>query len=95
MDFGQAIRTLRKEHDMTQVQLAERCSVSRNAVSAWETGIGYPPKAAVERICRAFDIPVAYFILESIEEGDIPERNREVFLTLLSPLRNLLLDKEP
>lgn len=80
---------------MTQGDLAERCFVSKSTVSAWETGSAYPPKKSVERICRAFRIPVAYFILESIEDDDIPERSREMFLSLLGPMRNLLLDNEP
>ena len=94
MDFGQAIRTLRKERNMTQGQLAERCFVSTNAVSAWETGRAYPPKSSVERLCQAFGVPVAYFVTESIEERDFPEKNRDLCLELLKPLRNLLLDGE-
>jgi len=80
---------------MTQAQLAERCFVSNNTVSAWETGGSYPPKSSVERLCRAFGVPVAYFVLESIEDCDVPGKNRDTYIALLSPLRNLLLDREP
>lgn len=95
MDFGHAIRRLRKEHDMTQGQLAELCFVSKTTVSAWENDRTFPPKGSAERLCKAFGIPVAYFILEGIEEQDVPEKHRDVFLTLLKPMRNFLLEKEP
>lgn len=91
MDFGQAIRTLRKEQNMTQAQLAERCFVSSNAVSAWETGGAYPPKSSVERLCKAFGVPVAYFMMASIEECDFPEEKRILYRTQLEPLRRELL----
>lgn len=95
MDFGQAIRRLRQEQNMTQAQLAEACGTSDGAVSMWETGKAYPPKGAIERVCHALGVPTLYLVLTSIEERDIPDRNRDVYLALLKPLRNLLLDKEP
>lgn len=36
---GAAIRTLRVKQHLTQVQLAERISVSDKTVSKWETGV--------------------------------------------------------
>lgn len=42
--FGIRIRTLRKERDLTQLQLAEYVGVSQTAVAAWETGKREVPK---------------------------------------------------
>jgi transcriptional regulator with XRE-family HTH domain len=42
--FGDRIRTLRKERDLTQLQLAEYVGVSQTAVGAWETGKREVPK---------------------------------------------------
>jgi transcriptional regulator with XRE-family HTH domain len=42
--FGERIRTLRKERDLTQLQLAEYVGVSQTAVAAWETGKRAVPK---------------------------------------------------
>lgn len=42
--FGDRIRALRKERDLTQLQLAEYIGVSQTAVAAWETGKREVPK---------------------------------------------------
>ena len=42
--FGDRIRTLRKERDLTQIQLAEYVGVSQTAVGAWESGKREMPK---------------------------------------------------
>lgn len=94
MNIGQAIKELRLKHGMTQTELAERIYMSTTAVSSLETGKAYPPKATVERICKAFGIPTSYLLLASIEREDIPEEKRVLYRTLLEPLRNELLDKQ-
>lgn len=92
MDLGQAIKTLRMKQQMTQAELAERVGMSINAVSQIELGKTMPPKATVERLCRAFGIPVSYLLLASIDEQDIPEEKRVLYRTLLEPLRNELIE---
>jgi len=42
--FGDRIRTLRKERDLTQMQLAEYVGVTQTAVAAWESGKREVPK---------------------------------------------------
>ena len=42
MELSEKIQKLRKEHNMTQEQFAEKLFVSRTAVSKWETGRGMP-----------------------------------------------------
>ena len=39
MKLGQNIAIYRKEAGLTQEQLAEKCEVSRQAVTKWESGI--------------------------------------------------------
>lgn len=40
--LGSFLKQLRKEHDMTQEQLAEKLGVTNRTVSRWETGINIP-----------------------------------------------------
>lgn len=42
MDISEKILKLRKANNLTQEQLAEQLQVSRQAVSKWESGPGYP-----------------------------------------------------
>lgn len=93
MDLGNAIKTLRVNHNWTQGQLAERLGMSVPAVSSIETGKSYPPKSTVERICEAFEISPALFLISTIEEDDFPEEKKVLYRASLVPLRNELLKK--
>ena len=42
MGFAENLRELRKERGLSQEDLAELLDVSRQAVSKWEQGMGYP-----------------------------------------------------
>jgi transcriptional regulator with XRE-family HTH domain len=93
MNVGQAIKTLRQKNGMTLVQLAARCGMSKTALCNLEKGRAYPPKATVEKLCQAFDIPQSFLLMASIEESDIPEEKRVLYHALLVPLRDELLTK--
>ena len=94
MDIGQAIKTLRLKHNMTQTQLAEKCSMSTNAICYLETGRNFPPKATLERICSVLGVPQSYLLLASIGEDDFPEKKRILYRTQLEPLRNELFSDQ-
>ena len=42
MKFGDNLRALRRENEISQEKLAEKVGVSRQSVSKWETGETYP-----------------------------------------------------
>ena len=42
MSFSENLKQVRKEHHLSQEELAEMLDVSRQAVSKWEQGQGYP-----------------------------------------------------
>ena len=47
MTFGQTIKSLRREANMTQEKLAELLSISPQAVSRWETDVAMPDISAL------------------------------------------------
>lgn len=55
---GTMIKRLRESRKMTQLQLAERLSVSDKAISKWETGRGYPDIALIESLAEALGVSV-------------------------------------
>ena len=42
MSFADNLQLIRKEKHLSQEELAEKISVSRQAISKWEQGSGYP-----------------------------------------------------
>ena len=55
---GTHIKRLRAAKRMTQEELAEQLHVTRQAVSAWETGKALPDVEPLERIAAALDADV-------------------------------------
>lgn len=55
MGFNENLQNLRKIKNMSQEQLAEKLDVSRQAVSKWESGNGYPETEKLITICEIFD----------------------------------------
>ena len=59
---GTHIRRIRTERHMTQEQLAEKLFVTRQAVSAWETGKALPDVETLERIAAALEVDMTEVI---------------------------------
>ena len=56
--LGDMIATLRKEHNMTQLQLAEKMNITDRAVSKWETGKAMPDASIMLELCDILGITV-------------------------------------
>ena len=59
---GTAIRELRTQRGLTQLQLAQLLDVSDKTVSKWETGKGYPDITLLEPIANAFGVSLTELI---------------------------------
>ncbi|WP_298019904.1 helix-turn-helix domain-containing protein [uncultured Dysosmobacter sp.] len=68
------IRRLRTAKHMTQEELAERLFVTRQAVSAWETGKALPDVETLERIAEALGVEVAEIIYGSAPQSPNPRQ---------------------
>lgn len=55
MNFGENLQNLRKLKNYSQEDLADKLQVSRQAVSKWESGTGYPETEKLISICELFD----------------------------------------
>jgi len=59
---GQNIAKLRKQHNLTQQDLAERLDVTDKAISRWENGVGYPDVTIFPRLAEIFGVSVDYLM---------------------------------
>ena len=62
MSFGENLRLIRKEKGITQEGLAEMLQVSRQAVSKWEAGTGYPETDKLLTIARELNVSLDYLM---------------------------------
>ena len=62
MTFGQTIKKLRKEANMTQENLAELLSISPQAVSRWETDVAMPDISLLPPLANLFDVTTDYLL---------------------------------
>ncbi len=58
MKLKEKLSLLRKRHGMTQMDLAERLNISRQAVSRWERGTAEPSTGNLVSIGKLFGVPV-------------------------------------
>ena len=84
MILGERIKTLRKQSNLSQEQLAQRLSVSRQAITKWETDAGTPDIDNLKALSCLFNISLDELLLnkktqnkdylyESTTEYDIEE----------------------
>lgn len=58
MTFGEKLKKLRNDNNITQEQLAEKIYVTRTAVSKWETGRGFPAIDSLKLISGLFGVSI-------------------------------------
>lgn len=70
MRFGEKLSFLRKQHDITQMELAEKLDISRQAVSRWECGLADPSTEKLISIGKLFGVSVDSLVNEDIQIQD-------------------------
>jgi transcriptional regulator with XRE-family HTH domain len=59
--LGQKLRKLRKEQNLTQLELAQQVGITNGQVSTIERGVSSPSLATLHRIARALNVPMNEF----------------------------------
>ena len=80
--IGTFMKTLRKEKNMTQEQLAEHLGVSNRTVSRWETGSNMPDISLLTEIAEFFDVSVPELINGERKSENMKEEVKEVAETM-------------
>lgn len=62
MNIGENIKKYRKQKGLTQVELADMCGLSRNAICKYEKNEREPNFKIVELICSSLDISITNLI---------------------------------
>ena len=56
--FGAFIAEVRKENNMTQLELAQKLNVSDKTISKWETGKSLPDITMIEKLSHSLNISI-------------------------------------
>lgn len=91
MSFAENLKQLRKDKKLSQEELAEILDVSRQAVSKWEQGIGYPEVEKLLLLSSKLNVSLDY--LMSTEISQQSTNNKENItgqITITSPHENVI-----
>ncbi|ATP41284.1 transcriptional regulator [Solibacillus sp. R5-41] len=70
MTFGEKLFKLRKEKGLSQEALAEKLNTTRQAISKWENGQGYPETERLLMIGNVFEVTIDYLLKDSVEPSN-------------------------
>ena len=78
MELNQKIKTLRKEKELSQLELAEMLCVSRQAISSWEAGTSRPSTENLQSLSKLFSIPFEILLDDTAtaEPEKVPLKDR-------------------
>ena len=91
MSFAEKLKQLRKEKQLSQEELAEILDVSRQAVSKWEQGIGYPEVEKLLLLSSKLSVS-----LDSLMETEIAQKTKPQMqdvtgtITITSPIERVI-----
>jgi len=74
MNLPEKIVLLRKKHNLSQEELADKLYVSRQAISRWESGSAMPEATNLLQLSRLFHVTTDYLLYDEYEcADDIPQ----------------------
>ncbi|MGX6978275.1 DUF3955 domain-containing protein [Vagococcus elongatus] len=93
MEFGEQIKEIRKEHQLTQEQFANKLNVTRQAVSNWENNRNLPDLEMLIMIANFFHLSLDELTLGGTQVNDMTKKlikdgseTRRAKLNLISTL---------
>ena len=69
--IGRLIYKLRKEKNLTQLQLAQLMNISDKAVSKWERGLGCPEVSLLPELSKIFDVDIEKLLSGELDVNEI------------------------
>ena len=91
MSFADNLKQLRKEKQLSQEELAEILDVSRQAISKWEQGIGYPEVEKLLLLSSKLNVSLDSLMAAEIAQ-DFDSKSTNVIGTIVitSPHENVI-----
>ena len=91
MSFSDNLKAIRKEKKMSQEELAEMLGVSRQAVSKWELGDGYPEAEKLLIIAGKLNVSLDALMDTGIVNTAVNKHNAPGQITITSPYEGVIV----
>ena len=75
--FSENLKKIRKEHNLSQEQLADELGVSRQAISKWESSVAYPEMDKIIALCNKFNLNIDDLLHKDIKEVKGEEESKK------------------
>ena len=92
MSFSENLQVIRKNNQLTQEELAELLGVSRQAVSRWELGEGYPEVEKLLILSKKLNVSLDSLMTGSISMNEVRETSRPGMIRIISPNEGVIMD---
>lgn len=84
VDFGNTLKTLRTQHDMTQSQLSKKLVLTKSVISAYENSLRMPSYDVLIAISKLFKVTTDYLLgIEHRQNIDLSGLSNEEITALL------------
>ena len=91
MSFSENLQVIRKNNQLTQEELAELLGVSRQAVSKWELGEGYPEVEKLLILSKKLNVSLDSLMTGSISMNEVRETSRPDMIRIISPNEGVIM----
>ena len=91
MSFSDNLKAIRKQKKMSQEELAEMLDVSRQAVSKWELGDGYPEAEKLLIIAGKLNVSLDALMDTEIVNTAVNKHNAPGQITITSPYEGVIV----
>lgn len=93
MGFAENLKQIRKQNNLSQEDLAELLDVSRQAVSKWEQGTGYPEVDKLLLLSNKLNVSLDTLMATEILKGNNPDATSLTGRILItSPYENVIVN---
>lgn len=91
VNFGEKIKSLRTQRNLTQKQLADLSGVAVSAISSYEAGNRYPSYDVLISLARIFHVSTDYLLglenLKTVDVSGLEDRQINVILQMIDIMK--------
>jgi transcriptional regulator with XRE-family HTH domain len=92
MSFSENLQMIRKKNQLSQEELAELLGVSRQAVSKWELGEGYPEVEKLLILSKKLNVSLDSLMTGSLPGSEDQKSNKQGIIRIISPNEGVIID---